>query len=304
MKWILKYPRAFFLILSLFFWIGNRLSQQRVKVELGYDLQYTGFDPELVKAMPQRLQIRWAGAGYSSWKEWTNPFRSITLDRKSLDRELQEWTSGFYIDQLRTILQKASPEDLELLSLADGDRFVTLPDWKAEWWPVDKHLPDGLLQEGLIVELSELPDSLKGLRLADFQEKEKGQIQLEYDGVFPELGSHSIRLRASVPTSSTFQLSEEFVQASVKVSQVTTLYRQVPIEHSGSSDCLVVPAQLRMAFTIPLELWERLETESIRAYLQPSEASTNIIRIEMDELLARHLTYSSHDVARLIQISS
>ena len=274
MKWILKYPRAFFLMLSVFFWIGNRLSQQQVQVELGYQLQYTGFDPELVKAMPQRLQIRWAGAGYSSWKEWTNPFRSLTLDRKSLDRELPNWTSGFYIDQLRTVLE-ASPEDLELLGLADGDRFVTLPDWKAEWWPVDKHLPDGLLQEGLIVELSELPDSLKGLRLADFQQQEKGRIQLEYDGAFPEVGSHSIRLRASVPASSTFQLSEEFVQASVKVSQVTTLYRQVPIEHSGSADRLVrVPRQLRMAFTIPLELCkERFETEPIRAYLEPGEAS-------------------------------
>lgn len=304
MKWILKYPRAFFLILSLFFWVGNRLSQQRVQVELEYDLQYTGFDPEMVKAMPERLKIRWAGAGYSSWKEWTNPFRSLTMDRKSLDRELPDWNNGFYIDQLRTVLQKSSPEDLELLGLADGDRFVTLPDWKAEWWPVDKHLPDALMREGLIAELSGIPDSLMGLRLADFQAKEKGQIQLEYDGAFPEVGSHSIRLRASLPASSTFQLSEEFVQASVKVSQVTTLYRQVPIEHSGSADCLVVPAQLRMAFTIPLELWERMESEPIRAYLEQGKASSYIIRTEMDERLFRHLIYSSHDVARLIEISS
>ena len=304
MKWILKYPRAFFLILSLFFWVGNRLAQQRVQVELTYDLQYRGFDPELAKAMPQRLRIRWAGAGYSSWKEWTNPFRALTLDKKSLDRELPNWTDGFYIDQLRTVLQKNSPEDLELLGLGDGDRFVSLPDWKTAWWPVDKHLPAGLKQEGLIVELSELPDSLLGLRLADFQEKEKERIHLEYDGAFPGVGTHSIRLRARVPEASSFQLSEEFFQTSVQVSQVTTLYRQVPIEHSGSSDCLVVPAQLEMAFTIPLELWERLETEPIRAYLEQGAESTYLIRTEMDEILARHLTYSSHDVAQLIETSS
>lgn len=305
MRWILKHPRLFFLLLSLAFWVGSRFSADGLDTELRYQLKYSGLSEEIERKLPLSVGVKLTGGGYFLFKEWINPFRTIRIDRADLDQTIPNWKGGMKLNSLAEIIEQEFSEQLTLVAIDHGNTLVDFPEIRREWWVVDHRIPEGLRKEGFIIDFKNLPDSLALSRSVDDVFPQEN-VQLEYKGEFPGIGTHIIELIPYNSSSSVVYFDVDMIQAEITIDLATTVYRTVDVNEVEGSEGILTPSSVELAFSVPLRQIEDFQSYPITAsvVLDNKDNFRHPLLIEMHEKLEEKLIYISNEAVTFIPSNS
>jgi hypothetical protein len=310
MSWILRHPRLFFLLLSIFLWLASRLSTDNARIVLAYQLDYSGFVSTSKTYLPEDLEVELSGKGYLLIKEWLNPLRKLKLSREELDEIRPDWESGFVLSDIQPIINDQFPSDLVVEKFLDKDKRVRVPQFSEEYWPLDKRLPMEFNREGYIVKVLGLPDSLKVIGIAaELEEQREIGLKLISDGSPINLGWQKQLFRVESSGSNRIIVEPSELETEIQTELSTTIYKQVEIEYpfEEGTEAYVIPSQIELAFTVSLSDYELFKDQEVSVSMplmssSPSQNWNVPIQLKMNDELREHLVYMSHSSATIIPV--